>query len=247
MAVSLTSAGGDFLRLGSAVTSGVPLTMACWFNMDNITAAHALIWIGDGGSTNRYITLIAAGNVSGDPVRLFIHSHGAGTNIADSTTGYSGSTWHHAAGVVVSMTEAYAFIDGGSKGSDNGGSPNDPFAWDRTTIGYIDDSTPGSNADGDIAEAAIWDTNLSDAEIAWLATGASPLSLTHRLANLVMYKPLIAGTNNEFYNIGGTFTEQGTPSYVAHAPVMYPTAAQIFAPIAAAAAPSTFIPTMMIY
>lgn len=42
--------------------------------------------------------------------------------------------------------------------------------------------------DGDIAEAAIWNVALSDAEIAMLAKGLSPLRV--RPASLVSYVPM---------------------------------------------------------
>lgn len=67
--------------------------------------------------------------------------------------------------------------------------------------------------DGKIAEVAIWDTDLSDAEIAALAKGANPMSI--RPGNLVGYAPCI---RNEYRDLvlGMTFTATGAPAAADH-------------------------------
>ena len=167
----------QYVSAASAPATAVPMTMACWFNADDITSNHVLIRVSDGGTTNRLL-LEANGAQAGDPVRAR-----TGNQNASSATGFSASTWHHAAGVFTSSTSRRAFIDGVG-GTANTGTQA-VTGLNATRIG----NEAASYMNGRIAEAAIWNVDLSDAEIASLATGVRP-SLV-RPQNLVFYAPLV--------------------------------------------------------
>ncbi|HUT30310.1 MAG TPA: hypothetical protein VMX13_11005 [Sedimentisphaerales bacterium] len=69
-----------------------------------------------------------------------------------------------------------------------------------------------------LAEVAIWNTDLDDADAALLAKGASPLFV--RPANLVRYWPLIRGGRCRIS--GGSLTDQGSPGVARHPRLLYP-------------------------
>ena len=214
MARSFTAANSDALYVESAIVSSPPCTFAAWFNVSNITAAHPLIVIGDKDATQQ-INMRCSGNIAGDPVRINLLGASAGV-VADTTSGYSASTWQHACGVVTAVNAYAVFLNGGSKGSDttNAGSIT---LLDRTVIGA--NALLSSFANGNIAEAAIWDVALTDAEVAILAKGFSPLLV--RPQSLVFYAPLVRDNDDDL--IGGVaLSANGTPGIVPHPRVLYP-------------------------
>ncbi len=223
MARSFANASSEYLRVSSAVVTATPLTLACWFNVNNATAEHQLIFIGDSTSNTDMFGLIASGVISGDPVRA--HATNSAGAFAQSSTGYSASTWHHAAGVFTSSTDRAAFIDGGSKGT----ATDDltPTGFDRTAIAVLDRLSPASYVDGEIAEAAIWDAALTDGEVASLAAGYSPLLI--RPTSLKAYWPLGGITKNDADKdiVGGyDMTAFNTPTTAEHpSGLIYPSGA----------------------
>ncbi len=96
---------------------------------------------------------------------------------------------------------------------------------------------------GYIAEATIWDTNLSDPEVAIIGAGYSPLLV--RPANIVFYIPFVRNSFEDL--VGGlTLTETGTVVVKDHPPVYYP-GRQTVLSTAAAAAASLFGPPIQVY
>lgn len=204
------------LSVDVAAITGYPFTMACWFNADLTTTQYGLMWIGDKDTTGDFFVLFADGGSAGDPVR-FRSTVGGTNSTANTTTGYTVGQWHHACAVGVSATSRSVFIDGGSKATATTSST--PAGLDRTAIGLWADSTPSGPFDGRLAECAIWDVDLTDAEVAELASGVSPLKV--RPGNLVGYWNLF-GRSPET-NVGGdpalNLTVNGTLVVGDHAPV----------------------------
>jgi hypothetical protein len=193
---------------GAAVLTGVPITMACWYNSNDLSVHQVLMGLTDFSVTDQYILLIMAGFSAGDPVGA-IKEDGVGSVNVESSTGSTVDTWHHAAGVFAAVDDTRVYIDGGSKQTTAVSST--PSGIDKTALGVLLRS--GANLwymSGLIAEAAIWNIALSDAEVAVLAEGYSPL-LVHP-QNLVFYAPLIreildtvggvALTNNNGVTVG---------------------------------------------
>ncbi len=219
MARTFALASTEYLEIDSAAILTYPLTMACWFNVADITNSHALMFVGDKDAGNKFTSLTAAGSRTGDPIEAFSHSYGAASAArAESSTGYSASTWHHACGVWASASSRIAYLDGGGAVEDTV-TVNAMASHDRTSIGRLGDSSPGFYTDGAIAEAAIWSTTLTAPMVAGLAAGISPLLLYPKF--LVFYVPLIRDDDNDL--VGGlSLTAFNTPTVSEHTRIYNP-------------------------
>lgn len=196
MARTFVAASSQYLEADVALVAAEPVTMACWFNSDDVTIRQSLMWVGDKDVVTEYHDLTCDGATAGDPVRA--GSENAGRS--STTTGYSANTWHHAAGVWVNDSERSSYIDGGSKGTNS--TLRTVTGLDRTSIGRYGDSSPSDYMSGLIAEAALWTVALSDAEILVLALGVSPLLV--QPGSLAGYWPLLGRVSPEIDYFGGT-------------------------------------------
>lgn len=192
MARLFNDAASDNLETSTLPVSAAPLTMACFFRSDDITIAQDLMAISLVASSDQRFRLIAGGNAAGDPVRANARTTASGT--ADTTTGYSANTWHHAAAVFASTTSRTAYIDGGSKGTNT--TSLAPSGMTRFNIGVSQSNpVPSGYLSGDVCEAGIWNAALTDAEILSLAQGMSPRLV--RPGSLVGYWRLLGNTSPE--------------------------------------------------
>lgn len=188
----------DKLEVSAAAVTAYPLTMACWFRSGSATADQCLMSIWDaGGSPVARWNLIASGATAGDPIIAQAQAGGSSRN-ANTTTGYSTNTWHHACGRFTSATSRDVYIDGGSKGSNT--TSNTPTGLDTTGIGTREG---GLFMNGRIAEAGIWNVSLTEGEINALAKGVSPLRI--RPSALVAYWPLYGVASPENNHVGASF------------------------------------------
>jgi hypothetical protein len=200
------------------MAQGLPLTMACRYYPTDLTVNQTLMSIADTGANVDYYQMGCAGAVADDPIRCVFRSDVGDLEIVDSTSGAGGvSAWYHACCVFASTTSRSVYFDGGSKATGTDNVP-EPAGIDTTTIGAIQTSTVGGYFDGSIAEAAVWSAALTDAEVATLAEGYSPLLV--RPGSLVAYWPLIRDTDDDI--VGGySLTANGGPTIAVHPPVLY--------------------------
>ncbi len=235
MARLFDDGSNQFLRIRDTGGSfDTPISMACWFYSDNITIHQTLIgaYYYDGVTSGyEHHRLLIRGAEGGDPVAAGTQTVAAGYTDAITSTGYSANTWHHAAGVWASPTSRAAYIDGGSKGTD-ATSKTPAGTPDSLIIGLIEGSNGSGQSQymsGRIAEVAIWDVALTDAEVAILALGYSPLLI--RPQSLVAYWPLIGRTSPEIDIVGGyDMALNNGPTTVAHPRVLYPSRPHILLP-----------------
>ena len=208
--VILDPGTSDWLSTVTLPASALPFFVVLWFRADDVTGTYAMFSLQDKDSTdlNIGLTLQAAGTIANDPVRTL-----AGTgNIATTTTGYTASTWFHAAGFWKSTTDRRAYINGGSANTNTGSFTMG--AIDRLGIGGHADSTPSAFFDGKIAHVAFYDaTGLADADvttaIADLAAGRNPLAI--QPTKLLAYWPLLSNPNDT--KGSNHLTENGTITY----------------------------------
>jgi len=221
MARLFNDASTEYLEVTSTPVTATPLTLACWFYSDTTAIIQTLIAVHNHGLPIQSFTLDIRGDIGGDPIHAATTQSSADSHAATSS-GYSANTWHHAAAVFTSPTSRAAFIDGGSKGTNT--TSRTPSSIDHINIGALDYSIGQAGAmSGRIAEAAIWNVALTDAEVASLAAGFTPPFI--RPQSLVAYWPLVRDEDQD--NVGGyDLTPINTPSIAAHPPIIYP--AQIF-------------------
>ncbi|KKK65638.1 hypothetical protein LCGC14_2972140, partial [marine sediment metagenome] len=202
------------IEMGSTPIIAAPFTMAARFKIDDLTHTGVILSIGNKAVANELWGIDVSGTESGDPVRSFAFSPG-GFQAAKSTAGPSANTWHHACGVEAANNDRRAFLDGGNKGLNV--ATRAPSGADEVQIGQNARSTNDGDLLGDVAEAAIWNVALTDAEVAILAKGYSPLSV--RPESLVFYMPLV----RDIYDVIGAiaFTDFST-TITDHPPIIYP-------------------------
>ena len=186
-------ASSQYLSRTAAVLTTVPITMACWFNTNDLsTDNQALIALAYSGNVNDYF-LLRIQQTTGT-IAAAVNAFGVGQVLAESSAGCSLNTWHHACAVFSAADARAAYLDGANKGTE-GTSRTPTNTVDRTGVGGLVPLTPTQFMSGRIAEAAIWDVALSDAEIAALGKGFAPLLL--RPQSLVAYWPLLGNDSPE--------------------------------------------------
>lgn len=216
MARAFDDGSSQYLRNANDVVSAVPFSFAAWYNTDVDTLPIAVLAM-DGGGTTDFAELFLWGN-GGDEISFWVRGQDDGSYLqANTTSAFSINTWQHAAGVCSGLSSASAYLNGGSKGT----STVTTLAptYDQTTVGGRFD-TINHAFSGSIAEAGIWDVALTDAEVATLALGYSPLLV--RPASLVAYWPLIGRMSPEIDLVGGfDMTLNGSPTTADHPPTIY--------------------------
>jgi hypothetical protein len=199
----------QYFNTATAPASAEPLTIACWFYANNTTADHTLVSI-NGTSTLSYFQLQAAGSISGDPVRAVTFAGSGGANVAASTSGFSASTWTHAAGVFTSTSSRTVYLNG-TAGNQNTGVSSIPNIV-RLSIGVISWNTPVNYLNGRIAEVGVWNVALTAEEIASLADGMTCDKVCPQ--SLVFYAPLVR--NLQDVKGGLTITNNNTATVANH-------------------------------
>lgn len=190
----------DYLEYGSPVVSAVPLSMACWFFHSGavLNQATTLMNIGDSGADSR-VTLFS-NNLS-----LFVNTIAVGGGFGTASAGpVKIRAWQHAVGVWASSSDRRVFIDGARKATDGStavlGTPT------VTTIGArYSAGVRGAFWGGLVADAAIWNIALDDADAWLLGRGYSPQLV--RPGNLVAYWPLLGRHSPAELDIKGRFDQ----------------------------------------
>ena len=205
----------------AAAIASRPFTIAVWFNLTSLTVTAEIFSILDNTQNPGLdgYALDVSGTEGGDPVRAWYQTNGGATvGYAKTTAGPAANTWTHGCGVFAAASTA-AYINGGNKGNagtNTATAPNSTNLGARFYGGAWSGFFPGR-----LAEAAIWDVALTDAEVVILAKGMSPLLM--RPQSLVAYWPLIGRTSPEIELINGYgMSLVNAPTVGDHPPVLYP-------------------------
>lgn len=231
----------DFASNATGIITAAPLSMACWFRKPN-EASYSNVVMGcfNSGSifTRDQFRLNLNNQVAGSPV-VAQATTASPTGTSSSSCNSPGNSetytglYVHCGAVFSSATSRLAYFNGSP------GTPQTtsriPSGIDRCAVGVNYASTPANYANGDIAEAAMWNVALSDSDMASLARGVSPLLV--RPESLVAYWPLGGNYSPEIDPVGKfDLTLTGTAK-ADHPRILMPRGRQIFLP--AASAPPT--------
>jgi len=220
----------DFSGTSQSLNNATPPTIAgehtlsCWADGDDwVDALNAsgvsgifgkALWSGDTNGHTRFET----GSGSGGQVKFKIR-HSGGDSEAAAASFSDGSGWHHLGGRLQGTTIAL-FKDGSSAATASiGGSTFSNTTSADISIGAFPNNLTNTEFDGRIAECAIWDEALSDAHIAALAKGVSPLAFPR---GLVFYAPLLGRHDPEIEIIGRLDMTVTGATQAAHPRVFYP-------------------------
>lgn len=219
MARALASASGQYLQNGAAVLTAMPLTIACWIKPTNFTAANAVFGLYDSAVANtRYeiFTVLTTGIVRAT------HSDNSALATANTSVAATAGAWNHAAGVFVSATSRTAYLNAGSSGSSATNVAGSMAGLNNTTVGLRANSSVSSHFNGSLAEPAIWNVALAQADLSALAAGVCPLLV--RPDALVFYAPLMGLASPEpDYRGRFSLTLFSAPTASAHQRIYYPT------------------------
>lgn len=220
MARLYDDANTQYIESATVAVAAYPISMAGWFCTDDVTKTQSIVSECLLINNNQRITLVFGGAIAGDPVQYFIQNAAASAGPL-STTGATVNVWAHACGVSAANNDHRVYINGGSKGT-SASAVNFPATVTRTSIGR-DAMSPAANYfSGKLAEVAIWSVALTDAEVAILASGVSPLLV--QPASLVSYWPLIGRYSPEIDVAGGNgmTLSASAPVVADHPRVRYP-------------------------
>lgn len=214
----------DYLLRTAALASSFPVTFSAWYNEDNIGNGSLMSMSKEIDNTH-YMSLVY---VQGVDLRLQAID-GASQAVANTTAAPTANVWEHGCGVLAAQNDFRVYLNGGNKGTSSTDIGGFPSGMVNTTLGVLKRSALVNQYDGQLAESAIWSAALTDAEVAMLALGYSPLFV--RPQSLISYWSLIGRTNPEIDLVGGyDMTLVSAPPTVAHVPVIYPVTPPTFAP-----------------
>jgi hypothetical protein len=224
------------LRYAGAVLSNYPCSLSCWAYTSVTNADQALMGI-YGSSTQSQIDMRAA---SDGKLHGGVQNNAGSNGYGVTPTLYPANSWFHAATVVASTTSQSVYLNGGGKNTNT--TSHSPGTSDRTAIGFRDNTNQdrpfGAGGTGYLAEAAIWNIALSDADVAALALGLCPL-LIHPEA-LVAYWPLL-GSNSPENNLcsnSSTLAIRGSLTAAPHPRIFMPRRRIVRSMVAGIVAPS---------
>lgn len=203
MARLFDSTAEECLEFATPPVTAVPITIACFMRRNTSSTSRTLVAFDSASTTDRFRMGISDSN---EPFAQV--SNGSTTGTAIHATQTTLGQWHHVCSVFSSTSSRKIYLDGGT--------PTTHSAYysvsgiNGVRLGAWQEGSSGLSRffSGDLAEVAVWDVALSDAEVAQLAQGHSPLSLTHRLRHLVIYQDLVRALNRP--RIGPDTSAYGT-------------------------------------
>ncbi|MEX2316321.1 MAG: LamG domain-containing protein [Pirellulales bacterium] len=221
MAYQCVNASNQYFNVAALNVSVPPVTFSMWINVASVIAKESALFLWR-GSINTGVLL----HYTGSTWELRYYVAGGTQWQAASGLFVSTGVWQHIC-VAISSSQARLYLNGASFTNNvshataninaAGDLANDPF-----------NPATHTSFNGLVAEAAVWTAALSDEECLTLSKRISPLGLTQRLHDLVLYKDLVRDLNR---GIGPALTAVNSPSVSPHPPLICPfVAPQMFPP-----------------
>jgi len=187
----------SYLLSSTSPITGYPATLACRYRTFDLAGSQFQFIMAAVESTSADRFSLSLNNSADPNPAAGATSSGTTTNSVSSAN-ISDNNWHHICGVFTSTTDRAVFSDGANKVSS---------AVSRVVTSFnqllfgMQPTTTNMQFEGSICEPAIWNVALTDAEVAQLAAGASPLVV--RPQNLVFYVPYLGALREPIDIIGG--------------------------------------------
>lgn len=178
----------QFAYLASAPAAS-PLTLAAWVRPDSVSGLSKTI-VAVCGAASHYQLL---GLSVGLGKWYCASRQGATEYYAAGTTAVATGGWVHVAAVFASSTSRAIFVNGASEGSNS--TSVSPTLTSTSVAARTDGAVPGGSPsyfDGQIAHAAVWPIALTSGQVASLAAGQSPLTVS--ATSPWLYVPLAGET-----------------------------------------------------
>lgn len=219
------SGTNQYLDLASAPVTAVPLTLVGWYRYDTAIAdeaEHTVLSLTDADAQQEFT--IEIGRTGGTDYAIAMINAGGTLGFAVSSTPPTINTWQHLGGVYSTTSRRDVYLNGVNVGNDTTSAT--PSGISNVNIGAtLSSGTPIKDFNGALAECAIWNVALTDAEMAMLADAFPPNQI--RPNNLVFYSPLVRGLQNW---IGGTNLTNNSGTVFAH-PRMFHSSSTIYSQI----------------
>jgi hypothetical protein len=190
-----------WLASGNAPVAGLPLTVAIWFKTAASDYGNTPMFSIGNSTTGYGVTALVT---FADKIRYNLVDSGGGLNI-DTTASQTAQAWQHACVVSGGANDHRVYLNGANKIVDS--TAKSPSGLTNTTIG----SNVPHDVDfvGSLAEFAVWNAALTDAEVALLGLGLSPLLV--RPQSIQVYVPVFGTYSPEIDLCGrAPMTIQGT-------------------------------------
>ena len=210
-------------RLATTNTPSVvaaPMTMSAWFkSTGDYTTEQAIV------AMYRRVTSVSAYYIGVDTSGLaFAKTRVVAVQNASTGASVGSGVWTHVCGVFASATSRTVYV-GGVAGTPNvvSHAPSSITGWSVGSV-FSSIATAALFADGDIAEAGIWNVALTLSEIQSLAAGFAPIMI--RPSALKHYVPVSGYHSPESEVVAPTTTgglaTTNTPPAAAHPAIVRP-------------------------
>lgn len=162
--------------------SAYPFTMAACISANGTATSGEII--GLGSSTFAAQELY----ISNNKLRIYSIFNADGAFTESSAT-LTANTWSHVAGVWSASNNRAGYVNGVKDGTNTSDRTFNSIIDNFRIAGFLYNNVSQGFFNGSIAEAAIWNAALTDAEIASLAAGFTPAQI--RPQSLQFYAPLV--------------------------------------------------------
>lgn len=227
MARHLVATSQQYLQRAGVPVSTPPLTLAAWVKSSTPTQNGSPIATLCHTTINTWWFLGMNATTARPQAQAY---DGTTAAIATAVSAAAADTWTHVCAVFSSLSAQACYIGGASKGTATTAVVQPTLNYTVVGALFFNSGLYSASWDGDVAEVALWNAALSDAEVAQLATGGTGgigLAATLvRPGNLVAYYPLLGTTSPEPDVIGGTgLTLINAPTAATHPPIQGASAA----------------------
>ena len=183
MSATFVRASSQYLEMGVVGWSIKPITLSAWIKTDNLINNQGILTLTD--DSDEFLHLQARVGSAGDPAAAL--EYNTAWKFAESSTSIT-TSWHHVMGVFAHDTLRTIYLDGAGKVDNTDSQTAYNEAITKILIG-THKTIGGAYFSGNIAQVAIWNTDLTEAQGILLAAGANPATIEP--TSISRYWPLI--------------------------------------------------------